>query len=256
MTGLLISGILWLLQRQRGFFTGSFMREAIMIKIPPFLGLLIIFSVIYGLFLAISISFFDGHTPLNYRLLSPVYVSFVILTLCLAHRLLHSTKELRFVRVSSLIICLTFLASYLFQGTAWIIDGHNDGLGYTNETWRHSEILEQVRSFPPGTPIYSNGADAIYILTGRPASSLPHEINDGIGRVNKDYLSELTEMRMRLENEDGIVVYFNTIAWRWYAPKEEELVGQLSLRVLVRKVDGTIYKIDGAENKSVAQLSQ
>jgi hypothetical protein len=54
-------------------------------------------------------------------------------------------------------------------------------------------------------------------------------------------------MRDQLENGDGILVYFNTVTWRWELPSENELKEQLPLRLIARGTDASIYKIDTKE---------
>jgi len=55
---------------------------------------------------------------------------------------------------------------------------HAEGYGYTSRMWQQSELIAQVRSLPPGTPLISNQPAPIFFLTGRPSydlvSSLAH----------------------------------------------------------------------------------
>jgi hypothetical protein len=51
-------------------------------------------------------------------------------------------------------------------------------------------------------------------------------------------------MRADLRENNGILVYFSTIDWRFYLPSEAELKSQLPLKVVVSAPDGTIYKVE------------
>jgi len=121
VAGLSILSIL-LLRRQRKLDRSDSVRQCLA-GAPC---LLLIFSLVYGVFLTVSISFFDASTSLGNRILSPVYVSGLVLVLCVAHRLLHSAKGIRFVQVACVIICLAFAGSYLVRGTIWVVHSHND----------------------------------------------------------------------------------------------------------------------------------
>ena len=55
-------------------------------------------------------------------------------------------------------------------------------------------------------------------------------------------MDDLAEMGRELETKNGVLVYFNTISWRWYLPSEEELKTKLDLRLVVREQDGSIYR--------------
>jgi uncharacterized membrane protein len=135
-----------------------------------FLCFLGIFITVYGLVLTVSISFFDAFIPLDGRILSPVYVSGLVLILCTGHRLLRSMRERRSIKVACIILCIAFAAFYLRRGAAWILDAHADGRGYASKAWQHSEIMERIRVLPPGTPIFTNARDAVYIVTSKHAS--------------------------------------------------------------------------------------
>ena len=100
------------------------------------------------------------------------------------------------------------------------------------------EMLSQ-----PEPPIYTNGADAIYIHTWKPARFLPRKIDPCSRKINYNYLSELSAMKKDLENQKGVLVYFKALAWRWYFPSEEELRKRLPLRLLFRTPYGSVYVI-------------
>jgi hypothetical protein len=230
---LLISGIFLLIKkrkdsvRQRGE------------KIPY---LLILFILIYTGFLIFSISFFDAHTLMDYRILSPIYVSGLILVLWMIQRLLSYTKEIPLLKSILLLTGIAFSGSYLVRGTGWIIHTSRDGQGYASKAWHNSEIIKKIRNLPSEIPIFTNLPDAVYILTGRSAFMIPDKVNPESRQTNNNYLSEIDRMREWLKNKDGVLIYFNTIQ-RWYLPQENELKEQLQLLLIARETDGSMYKI-------------
>jgi len=56
-------------------------------------------------------------------------------------------------------------------------------------------------------------------------------------------------MGKQLKNHDAVLVYFNTVTWRWYLPSEDELKEKMSLRVLFQGADGTIYEAETTTNE-------
>ncbi|MEP6913255.1 MAG: hypothetical protein ABI923_10900, partial [bacterium] len=113
---------------------------------------------------------------------------------------------------------------------------------YANRAWKESQTIAQVRVLPPGTAIYSNGYEAIYYLTGRPAIYLPEKVIHNTGRANQNYDVELERMKTDLKENHGVLVYFNTLPERWFLPAESELITQLPLREIMRFRDGSIYE--------------
>jgi len=210
-------------------------------SIPRLTGLFVFF---YMALLAISMSFFDAHTALNSRIMSPVFFALVVLLLCLAYRLVQLSQRKRTVKIICVALSVIFAAFYLYRGSGWVRHTSNNGLGFSNKKWQYSEAVKHIKELPEGILIFSNAPDAIYMLTGRPALMIPSKVDPGDRRINQDFSYELTEMKRRLEQAGGVVVYLGTARWRWYLPLENELVEALSLRPMRTSDQGTIYELD------------
>ena len=236
----IVSSSLLMLRLQRRLGLRTFVKPFVH-RMPYFVRLLAIFVVTYGFLLVGSISFADAETPLDDRILSPVYVSAVVFILYCVGELLRNPMRTRPVRVAVFVLCALFAAMYLRRGTSWVAHGYNEGWGLASKTWQQSEILQDVRALPPDTQIFSNGHDVIFFLTGRPAWRIPNRINPNVRQVNSSYSSQLLEMRDRLERDRGVLVYFRSFL-RWYQPTEEELEDELQLRALTQRADGAIYE--------------
>jgi hypothetical protein len=207
------------------------------------MGPLAMFGVFYVAFLVVSISFFDASTPLDSRVLSPLFAVGLILILSLTERSLVFSRGRPSIRLVLVTLLVLLLGSYLFRSADWAVRNHHEGRAYTSLQWRQSELIEQVKALPPATLVYSNGADAIYALTGRPAATIPRRVDPTSVRPNERYMYELAEMKSRLEDQGAVLVHFETITGRWYLPSESELREQLSFSVLATGKDGTIYTI-------------
>ena len=195
-------------------------------------------------FLILSISFFDAATPLDLRMLSPLFVAGLIVLLCLLDRLLHLTENRRVMRPAIIALCALLALSYSISAVAWSVNNHNTGGGYASKAWRQSELLDQIKGMPPNTVIFSNGADAIYWLTGRTAYGLPAKKDINTQSVYENYPAGLASVGDRLKKDDGILVYFDLITWRDYLPSEDELTQALPLKLIKKTGAGAIYRIE------------
>lgn len=206
--------------------------------------LIVIFIVFYAGFFIITASFIDFDTVFDERALAPVHVLGIVLLICLAHRLLRSSEAGHLLYLLSVILCLAFAGSYVARGANWVRQKRGDGQGYTSRAWRESATIERIRNLPAGTPIFTNGYDAVYFLTGRPAMFLPEKTVHGTGRANALYASELAHVREQLLDHNGVLVYFDGFPERAYLPPEDELRRELNLQPVSRETDGTIYQAE------------
>ena len=62
-----------------------------------------------------------------------------------------------------------------------------------------------------------NGPDAIYILTGKPAETIPRKFDGMTGLKNTDYAAQMSAMRSRLVANKAVLVYID--ARMWYTPR-------------------------------------
>lgn len=210
-------------------------------RLPALLGF---FTMSYGLLLAFSISFLDAQTPLDNRILSPVYVAAAFLFLCLLHILLSrpKTKGTRILSLFAGAVLVLLSISQLGQSASWLERSYKHGVGYASREWNQSQLMKYVRTLDPNVPIFSNGPDIVHLLTGRPAYMIPRRIDPGTILPNDSYGDELAAMRNELQEKKGVVVYFYKISWRWYLASESETREKLNLNPIVRTEDGAVYR--------------
>jgi len=216
--------------------------------VPSLVRLLVLFIPIYIGFLLLSISLFDFETPLDSRLLSPVYMAGLVVALWTAHRVLAAFPDHRGLRRMMAVIAAAFVLHALLTGLSYLSRVYDEGQGYTGRAWQESRLVAEIRALPPDILIYTNGPDAVHAVTGRPALRIPAEVMGGTLEPNATYAAELAEMRSQLIHEEGVLVYFRSITWRWYLPTEAELAAQLPLQVVADAPDGTIYRVRGSES--------
>jgi hypothetical protein len=199
-----------------------------------------VFMLTYVLFLGVSISFFDAHTPLDARILFPFVLSFILVAISIIWWLLRAlgNKYIWFifaVLISSLIITNgTRVASLA-------LNIQENGLGYNSSFWKNSETLSFVSEMPDHIKIYTNGPDAVLFLTEKRSAWIPQKINPNTNVLNDKYEGQLKQMIRQCKEGRALVVYFHGITWRWYLPSNEELESKEGLDVLMRFDDGVIF---------------
>ena len=163
------------------------------------LAFLSIITGSYLLALAVSLSVFDASTPLDNRILSPLFAAFLLLVICLLGAALeHNRLPGRVV----LIVCFIWMAAtYSIQAAHFLKGWRQQGLGYSSPRWIYSETLTGLRGLASQGPIYSNFPDAITFFTGHAAYSLPLEFNPFTLTVNPQLAAEIQRMGDTIKEE-------------------------------------------------------
>jgi hypothetical protein len=116
------------------------------------------------------------------------------------------------------------------------------GSGYTGETWRNSETIRYVtehRELESGCAIYTNGPDAMYLLTGLKAESCP---TDGLPRQEESKDAAALKGPWPAES-GGLLVWFNNLTWRKYQFSVEVLERTGDIVEVAHLSDGSVYRI-------------
>jgi len=172
-----------------------------------------------------SMSFFDASTKFQHRILSPLYVSWMVLLVyffgILNTKDTKSTKEnqeksapLRFIRqirvpfALSLTILILALSTFNFQHSLTELR-EIDGLGYASWRWRQMNVLAIIKDLPPNVAIYSNSPPAVYLVTGRASRVIPTRVNPVNGQARSGYEQALAEMRAELLAGRAVLALFD-----------------------------------------------
>ena len=206
-------------------------------RTPPIIQLLVTFLVIYAAFLVVSISFLDANTPLDNRILSPVYVAGLIVLLYAADR---SIKLLRQSSGTVIIVAIIALlmATSAIKSSRILSESYRTGLGFSNQTWQQSNLWDEIRTFPSDTTIYSNVPEVVYIYTERPTLHIPKESLKTQGIANPNYALELAQMNDELATGGGILVYFDQLSGRTSTQKD---IQSLALKAVFKDAEGSIF---------------
>ncbi|MCA9918197.1 MAG: phospholipid carrier-dependent glycosyltransferase [Anaerolineales bacterium] len=202
----------------------------------------ILFVFGYLGFLVFSISFIDAHTPLNYRILFPVYVISIIILLAGFANLLPQIQKIPFVRLLPLAALLVYLILNVIAGQRMMRLFYKFGQGYTDVLWQDSELMTQTFLLAENATIYTNVPDAFYFAREEIASGVPIKVYATSMQKNTAFDDEVREMLDMMANHEAVLVYFNRI-YRWYLPTEEELAQIAPLTVFFENEEGAIYII-------------
>ncbi len=99
-----------------------------------------LFIVVYAGFLIVSISFFDASTPLCTRILSPIFLSILILFSGLVD-LIIGQKLIRIIMSAVLFI---FMILYIARAYSYSSKSHANGIEFNSRYWKESEIMERI----------------------------------------------------------------------------------------------------------------
>lgn len=210
---------------------------------PPLLRLVATFVLLYLGFMAVSISFFDATIPLDQRLLSPVFATAVVFAVGTGVRWSAALGGSAIARGAVTLGCLIFAAVYGNAAAHWVRRAHANGLGYADKGWQESAVLRDVKALPAGVLIYTNGDDAVTLVTDRLTLELPRKVRLNTGQPNPTYETELAAMADHLR-AGAVLVYLRRVTWRTSVyGSEAELRDRLHLRTRTAAADGAIYDI-------------
>jgi hypothetical protein len=207
--------------------------------IPMIVKLLVIFLLVYPAILVFSLTFFDANTPLDRRILSPIFVLALVLICYALIEVFNRLGKQSIIKWAVVILICVFCTAYLAKGAGLLVQSYREGNGFNSATWQGSQTLKSLQQLPRRVYIYSNAPDGIFLQTGRPASVLPEKFDVVEQRPNLDFNKNMEIMLDRIE-DGGVLVYFSGLDWP-NLPDEQELVQALPLRVLGQYSDGTIY---------------
>ncbi|MBT3321050.1 MAG: phospholipid carrier-dependent glycosyltransferase [Anaerolineae bacterium] len=174
---ILLSLLLWVLPNGIRYFLKP--KENKRPEILPFITVLYIFSYLGSLM--VSLAFFDAATPLNDRILSPVYLALLIILLYFAHKLFEQGKITSRILVTSLILFL-LITSFISQNRT-VAELQETATGFASWRWNESTVMEAIRNLPDEIITYTNQPPAVYFWTGRAPLRLwdeqPEDVRSG-----------------------------------------------------------------------------
>jgi len=167
-----------------------------------------------------SMSFFDASTKFQHRILSPLYVSWMILLVALlaqgSDRLAGWTRNresafLRAIRVPMILfLAAIVLGLSIFNFQRSMSELREAGQGYASWKWRDSMVMAELKKLPPEIAIYTNTPPAVYLVTGRAGRVIPSTLDPVDNLPRRDYEQNLAQMRADLLAGQAVLALFDT----------------------------------------------
>ncbi len=173
-------------------------------EILSFTNGLYIFGYLASIFS--TMLWFDAATKFKLRILSPVYVSLLVLLVLL----LHWAWQNRNVILRGLIVLLTIgiIGLSAYDTSAFVTKLHKGGQGYASFKWYDSEAMAFLRGLPEGTGIYTNQPGPVYLYTGRPTYVLPDRVDGVTGLPREGYVKGVQALHEDVLSGNAVLALF------------------------------------------------
>ena len=181
---------------------------------------------------------FGGRSGLGTKQLSLILLGIIGLVRVAAGK--RWAERIPILPVARAVVLVLFLAWFAYPGLDRVIHV-DDGQGFAAQMWQNSSVISAVQNYE--VPIYSNGYDVIYILTGKPTKIPPLRFIPQTDRPNPHFYLELQAFEAELRKTGGVLVFVDHLD-RDYLPSEQEFQS-LSLQLVQDLPDGRIYQALG-----------
>lgn len=215
------------------------------VKVPGLIWLLVLFALLYLGFLIISISFLDANTPLDNRILSPIFVSLWIVGVYIAARLTTRNQYHPLLRWAPIVVLAVLLGNWARLSLPTYITAHNQGIGFSTPAWQNSELIGYLATLPDNILIYSNAPDAVYLLSSRAAARLPRQFELSSQQENANFVEQMQVIGSQMVEGRVLIAYFTTQG-RQSNPTQEDLFAALDLQVSQQFADGFVFTIQNS----------
>lgn len=180
----------------------------------PFATALYIFAYLGAVLF--SMSFFDASTKFQPRILAPVYVSLMVLSVgalkALTTKYTKITKKtlLFFLRALTIACVGAVFGLSIYDYRFTFYDLREAGQGYASWQWHDSVVMAELKRLPPGMAIYTNTPPAVYLVTGRASRVLPTPVDPVDNLPRGDYEQNVAQMRADLLAGRAVLALFDT----------------------------------------------
>ena len=207
------------------------------------LALLVLLSLhflVYSLLILANLLFYDASTPLDGRILSPLFLVLLALLGVGLSAMWNFGQALP--RMAVIVMCVLFPLASVDDVIDVVRSAHAHGLGFSGRAWQESEIMAAVRQLPDVT-IYTNEPDAVYFLSGRPSYIVLSQIDPVTRGEREDYDNWLRSAQGSLRKPDSVLVLFH-VESLMADPWDREMVIVLTegLACVQTYGDGSIYR--------------
>ena len=191
--------LVWLLVKVRDYFTKPQTKTGR--EIVAFTSGLYIFGYLASIFA--SMSFFDASTKFKPRILSPIFVSLLILAMVFGIWLWNKRRE------AAILLALFIFGLSIVGQYATVKELAKGGQGYASFQWYDSKTMGFLRTLPSGEMIYTNQPTAVYLYTGRGAYVLPDRFDPVTTEPRSGFDKGVTEMQAQIKTGRAVLALFS-----------------------------------------------
>lgn len=225
---------------------------AVLVATKPRAQILVCFVFVYLTALALSISFIDAATPVDYRLLSPLFVPLVTL-LALA-----ATRGNSVVRITVGLLAASMLITDVIRTPSWVWRANQFGerLGYSSYRWEKSRAMKLMARLPANLTVWTNASDATYLHANRIDRLIPFKYTRDGTRELDSYRQAIATLRATVFRDGGAVVFFQSVLRR-ASPNINDLDHDLvGLRRIEYPGDAVVWAHPSAAKRFPAPATQ
>lgn len=199
--------------------------------------------IAYSSLLLVTMTLVDASTPLDHRILSPIYLCLWLLVGAGFGILWRS--RYRWVRWLALPIALVLAVTSVDDAVDTVRTIHAGGLGFSSVAWATSPTIREVNSLPDA-PIYTNQPDIVYLLTGRPAYIVFSRTDPVTSLPRPDYDAWIASVRQAMCWRGARLVLFSPDLLAM-SSTDNEMVTLLTQGMQLEQhyEDGAIYHCEG-----------
>jgi 4-amino-4-deoxy-L-arabinose transferase-like glycosyltransferase len=202
-------------------------------------SLLVLFAATYVTFLLVSVSVADANTPLDDRMLFPVFGCLVVAMVVVGGRFaeVHPRHWASGALVALVVLSLGLRA---VPAEVTVVRVYRDGNGYSSDGWRGSPAIAQLEVLSRSTLVFSNASEAVGYLTMLRVLPLPDSLSPETLVPNRRFQAQTSTLCARVNAGRAVAVYLTTEGIGDPA-EQAALERRCAFRHASHFPDGTIY---------------
>ncbi len=214
-------------------------------SLKPSFTVLLSFTLLYAMLVAATLLFFDAATPLDGRILLPIYIPMLLFAAISLNHLLSFVPNKCAISIAFIALVAVMLAARIRAAERWIATNRDEEKMLSIKPWATSEIFAYLHTVPTNSRIVSNETSALYFYNGLLVWEPPDKWNYYTRKINHNYNVQLAEMAAFLKKDGGLIVYFNhdMIPYRTDLPRLEELLAVVPTREILRTPEGVVLDV-------------
>jgi len=162
-----------------------------------------IFGITYILFLMVSRTFFDHATPLDYRILSPLFVSAMIMCTLIIKWIVERSPRPIVLGIIIGLFCVVMVPAYETNTAIWAAKVSKEGLGYARARFTDPKLMEALERIEPDAHLYANDDRGLEMWVDRDVQLVPDP-----GKTDRKLAAKAREFRKDLAARKTWLLFF------------------------------------------------